>query len=169
MTEPPRRAAKKTPRKPRTTQGGGQPNRKMLAEARAVTVTRRSAPRIEANPVDVLQETLDGMVSDLRFTQKMVDSLPEDQIWRDTMMGRIPNEWIRLRDEYRDRTAALSGSMITRGIAEKAVNVRAAQAALMATMVREAMTRAGVPPELVTKTGEALRQLAVEATGEQAR
>lgn len=165
MTEP-KRPAKKPPRKPRVTNGGGVPNKRALAEARAVTATRRSAARIDANPVEVLQETLDGMVQDLRFSQRMVDTLPEEQLWRDTMMaGRIPNEWIRLRDDYRDRVAALAGSMITRGIAEKAVNVRAAQAALMATMVREAMTRAGVPQDLVSKTGEQLRQLAIEAGG----
>jgi hypothetical protein len=139
-------------------------NRKRLREARATTVARRSASSIDANPVDVIQETLDGLVSDLRFSQRMVDGLAEGELWRDTMVGRIPHEWIRLRDEYRQEAAALAGSMITRGIAEKAVNVRAAQAALMATMVKEAMRRAGLPQESIRAVGEQLRTLAEEAT-----
>lgn len=103
------------------------------------------------------------MVQDLRFTQKMVDKLAEDDMWRDTMVGRIPNEWIRLRDDYRQQVAALAGSMVARGIAEKAVNVRAAQHALMATMIKEALVRAGAPAEMITKVGVELRQIAIEA------
>lgn len=143
---------------------GGHKQRRALAEARATTSQRRSAARLDANPVDIIQETLDGMVQDLRFAQKMVDALPEGALWRDTMLeGKIPNEWIRLRDEYRDRAAALAGSMIARGIAEKAVNVRAAQAALMATMVKEAMRRAGLPQEAIATVGNELRKLAEES------
>jgi hypothetical protein len=156
-----RRMTRKKP--PRKAQGGGQPNSRLLAEARTVTTTRRSASRLEADPVEALQEVLDGLVADLRFTQKQVDRLPEDQLWRDTMVGRIPNEWIRLRDDYRQGVAALAGSMIARGIAEKAVNVKAAQAALMATMVKEALRRAGLPQSAIARVGDELRQLAVEA------
>jgi hypothetical protein len=143
---------------------GGHKQRRALAEARTATAQRRSASRLDANPVDVIQETLDGLVQDLRFAQKMVDALPEGDLWRETLMsGRIPNEWIRLRDDYRERAAALAGSMIARGIADKAVNVRAAQAALMATMVKEAMRRAGLPQEAIAAVGSELRQLAEEA------
>lgn len=138
--------------------------RKRLREAKATTVARRSSTRLDVNPVDVIQETLDGLVGDLRFTQRMCDQLEEPELWRDTMVGRIPNEWIRLRDDYRSQAAALAGSMVARGIAEKAVNVRAAQAALMATMVKEAMRRAGLPQEAIRAVGEELRGLAEEAS-----
>lgn len=142
---------------------GRNANRKRLREARATVEARRSAAPLDANPVDVIQETLDGLVADLRLSQRMVDGLAEPDLWRDTMVGRIPNEWIRLRDDYRSQAAALAGSMITRGIAEKAVNVRAAQAALMATMVKEAMRRAGLPQEAIRAVGDELRTLAEEA------
>lgn len=157
------------------TGGGGHKKRRALAEARASTVNRRSAARLDANAIDSLQEVLDGLVADLRFTQKMVDKLPESDMWRVTYQrdldgtlvetNRIPNEWIRLRDDYRQQVEALSGSMVARGIAEKAVNIKAAQAALMATMVSEAMRRAGVPADQIKATGDQLRQLAQEATG----
>jgi hypothetical protein len=115
------------------------------------------------------------MTADLRLTQKMVDGLTEDQLWSQVFTiegadglvpsGKIPSEWIRLRDEYRDRLAALAGSMVARGIAEKAVNVSAARAALMATMVQEAMRRAGADQAMIKATGEQLRQLAIQSAG----
>jgi hypothetical protein len=162
------------PRKqPRPYNQGGHTHRRLLAEARAVTSGRRSAARLDADPVEALQEVLDGMVADLRFSQKMVDGLSEDDLWRITYQrdldgslvetGRMPNEWIRLRDDYRRELQLMAGSMIARGIAEKAVNVRAAQTALMATMVKEAMVRAGLPRAAVARVGDELRQLALEA------
>jgi hypothetical protein len=136
---------------------------------------RRSAPRLSALPDEAVQEILDGLVADLRFTQKMVDGLGTDQIWRITYQrdldgtlvetGRMPHEWIRLRDDYREQLASLSTKMLSHGIAEKAVNIRAAQAALMATMVKEALRRAGADQDLIARTGNHLRQLAEEATG----
>jgi len=151
------------PDSPSQPPSGRNANRKRLREARAAVEARRSAGRLDANPVDVIQEALDGLTADLRLTQRMVDQLEEGELWRDTMVGRIPNEWIRLRDDYRAQAAALAGSMVARGIAEKAVNVRAAQAALMATMVKEAMRRAGLPQESIRAVGEELRTLAEEA------
>jgi uncharacterized protein YajQ (UPF0234 family) len=126
---------------------------------------RRSVSRIEAQPIEAVQEALDGLVADLRFTQAMCDQLTEREMWRDTMFGKEPNEWIKLRDEYRQKVAELAGRMIERGIAEKAVNVSAAQTALMATMVKEALVRAGIPADQVAKVGNALREIAQEAQG----
>lgn len=151
------------PRKQRKTHGGGTANKRRRREAQAEVERRRSAAHLDINAVDVIQETLDGLVADLRLTQKMVDRLPEEELWRDTMVGKLPNEWIRLRDEYRDKVASLAGRMVERGIAEKSVNVRAAQAALMATMVKEALVRAGAPQDMIAKVGVELRQLALEA------
>lgn len=151
------------PRKQRKTKGGGHPNRRRLKEARTDVERRRSATRLDVMPIDAIQEVLDSLTADLRLSQKMVDGLKEEDLWRDTMVGKLPNEWIRLRDEYRDKLATLAGSMIARGIAEKAVNVRAAQAALMATMVKEALVRAGADPTMVQRVGVELRQLAQES------
>jgi hypothetical protein len=174
MTERPKGEAGR--KRPRTTNGGGHSNRKLLAEARAATTARRSAARLDATPVDAIQEILDGYVADLRLAQKMVDGLDELELWRITYQrdldgelvetGRMPNEWIRLRDDYRQELATLATRMVSQGIAEKAVNVRAAQAALMATMVKEALRRAGADPTLIARAGDELRQLAQEATGE---
>lgn len=161
MTAPDRRSTRKKP--PRKTNGGGTPNAWRLREARASTAMRRSSLRLDADAVDVIQECLDGMVGDLRFTQKMVDRLPEGELWRDTMVGRIPNEWIRLRDEYREATMAFAGRMVERGIAEKAVNISAAQAALTATVVKEALRRAGADQDMVARVGDELRTIAAEA------
>src|SRR5205085_10138403 len=80
---------------------GGQPKRRLRGEAVAEVAGQRQAPTVRASHLEVLQETLDQMVADYRYCQKKVNDLPEADIWRETMLGgKIPNEWIRLRDEY---------------------------------------------------------------------
>lgn len=142
--------------------GRRQPNKKRLAEARLALANRPSAPEINALPTDVLQEIVDGLVADLRFTQAKVNGLTIDNFWRDTMVGRIPNEWVRLRDEYRDKIAMLMTKMVSLGIADRAVAVQEAQMAMVATMVQEALRRAGADDMLIRRTGEELRQIAIE-------
>jgi hypothetical protein len=161
-----RRTTRKKP--PRRTKGGGFTNRALLIEARTASQMHRSASvLVEAEPVEVIQEVLDSLTADLRFAQRQVDRIPVDEFWRDTMVGRIPNEWVRYRDEIRDKLHYLAGRMIERGIAERAVNVRAAQTALMATMVKEAMVRAGLNGDQVASVGDELRALAEEAARRQ--
>lgn len=131
-----------------------------------MTANRRSAKRLDVTSQEALQETLDGMVQDLRFTQRQCDALEmgegEGKYWRDTMVGKIPNEWIRLRNDLRQQVAHLSLSLEAKGIAERGVRVKEAQAVLMAGMVRTAAERAGLTPQQVAALGTELRQLAQE-------
>jgi hypothetical protein len=109
---------------------------------------------------------LDGLVQDLRFAQKMCNSLTKDELWRDTMVGQIPNEWIRLRDRYREEVGRLAISMEAKGIAERRVKVEEAKAVMMAQLIRQAAERAGLEPAQVQRLGEELRQLSQEASGQ---
>lgn len=143
--------------------GRRRPNVKRLAEARAAVETRRSATRLNAQPADALQECIDGLVADIRLAQKMVDRLPESELWRDTMVGKIPHEWIRLRDDYRSQLSHLAMAMEAKGIAERRVRVDEARAVLMAQMVRTAAERAGLNGNQIKALGSALRELAQEA------
>lgn len=136
--------------------------RKRLREARTVTASRRSSGRLDVASHEALQEVLDGLVQDLRFTQKMCDGIPHDKFWRDTMVGRIPNEWVRLRDHYREQVGHLALSIEAKGLAERSVRVKEAQAVMMAQMIREAAERAGLEPAQVNRLGDELRQLAQE-------
>lgn len=141
--------------------------RKRLREARTLTARRRSAGRLNIAGHEALQEVLDGLVQDLRFTQKMCDALddsPSRPLWRDTMVGRLPNEWIRLRDHYREQVGHLALSIEAKGLAERSVRVQEAQAVMMAQMIREAAERAGLDASQINRLGDELRTLAQETS-----
>jgi hypothetical protein len=145
-----------------------QPHARRRKRREAVEVAAwevRSAPEVRAEPIPSLQEALDGMVASLRVTQRHVDELHESELWRDGLMGRIPNEWIRLRDEYRDRVANLANALVRNGIADRAVQVQEARAALMVQMVVEAAERAGLSRTQVKALGSELRGLVAEKAG----
>lgn len=81
------------------------------------------------------------------------------------MVGRIPNEWVRLRNEYRLQLENLLDKCIKNGIAERSVQIEGAKTVLMAGMVREAARRAGLSSAQVKALGGALRELAQEGEG----
>lgn len=133
-------------------------NNRLMHEARKETERRRSSVPLGANPIDVLQEVIDGAVADLRFAQEQVDRLGVDEVFRQTAQGTVPNEWIRLRDVYRDEVERVANNLVRNGIAERIVNIKAAEAALMVQAVQAAAIDAGIPPEQVRVLGAALRE-----------
>jgi hypothetical protein len=134
------------------------PNNKLILAARQEVERKRSATRLRADPVEVLQEILDGAVSDLRFAQSKVDALPDDEVFRATAQGVLPNEWIRLRDRYRDELERMTNNMVRAGIADRAVKVSEARAALMVAAVQDAALEAGISGDQVRALGVALRR-----------
>ena len=103
--------------------GGRQQKALRLAALREVEQHRRSVSvDVESNPIAALQEVLDGWVADLRFAQSKVNELPEDEVFVDTMVGKMPNHWIKLRDEYRQKLEYCANNMVRNGIFDRAVN-----------------------------------------------
>jgi hypothetical protein len=137
-------------------------NNKLIAAARKEVERKRSATHLHADPVEVLQELLDGAVADLRYAQSKVDALPDDEAFRQTVQGVVPNEWIRLRDHYRDELERMTNNMVRAGIADRAVRVTEAKAALMVAAVRDAALDAGLSGEQVRALGAALRRRVAE-------
>ncbi|WP_445151142.1 hypothetical protein [Baekduia sp. Peel2402] len=134
------------------------PNNKLIRAARMEVERGRSATRLHSDPVEVLQEILDGAVADLRYAQSKVDALPDDEAFRDTAQGVVPNEWIRLRDRYRDELERMTNNMVRAGIADRAVRVSEAKAALMVAAIKDAALDIGLPGDQVRALGEALRR-----------
>jgi hypothetical protein len=160
-----KRARRKPPRKP-AEERYTNANKRLMAEARRMTANRRSAPRLDADSLEVLQEGLDGMLADLRFAQKMVDGLGEHELMRETALsGSIPNEWIRLRDQYRDGLNVLCLQIARTGIADRAVKVQEAQLTLLFQNIRAAFERAGVDADTIRVVGAELTKIAQEARG----
>lgn len=110
------------------------------------------------DPVQALQEVLDGSVRELREAQHRVNLLEEHELWRETMIGRIPNEWIRLRDDYRSAVERIANACVRNGLAERAVAVSEARAVLMVQMVLRAAERAGLDRAQIRELGAAIRE-----------
>jgi hypothetical protein len=124
----------------------------------------RSAAPLGTDPIEVLQELLDGAVARLRYAQAKVDELPESEVFRDTLAnGAIPNEWIRLRDKWADDLERFASNMTRNGFTERRIRMQEAQVALFAQSVQQAAIEAGIEPPKVRLLGAALRRIAAES------
>lgn len=140
-----------------------QPNARLLHEARKEVARRPDAPLMDghADPVAVLQEILDARVADLRYAQQQVDSLREDELFRDTAAnGRIPHEWVRLRDDWHEDLERMCHGMVRNGIAGRVAALSEARTLLMVRTVQEAAADAGLSHDQVRALGAALRRRA---------
>lgn len=88
-------------------------NRRLLATARALTgMTAEQLQLGSINPIDAIQQVLDRGYAELVVASREVDNLKADEIWRDTMVGRIPNEWIRLQEDLKREVSTVAGKML---------------------------------------------------------
>ena len=137
----------------------GRRYNRLMHAARQEVERNRSASELGSDPVAILQEVLDGAVADLRYAQTRVDELPEDQLFRDSVIeGRVPSEWVNLRDKYRAELERMCNSMVRAGIADRAVQIREAEAVLMIGAIQQAALDIGLDGEQVRELGAALRQ-----------
>lgn len=120
-------AATQTPKRSTRKGSGSKRNRqrKLLRDARE-RVMLEAVPAYGADPVEALQEVLEGALAQLRVARERSGKLTEQELWRDTMVGKIPNEWIRLEADLRQEVAHLAGRMIGLDIAGR--NAAAAEA-----------------------------------------
>jgi hypothetical protein len=122
---------------------------------------------VAADPIAALQEVLDGAVQDLRYAQGKVDQLTGPELWRDTLTGKIPNEWIRLRNELRVEVERCANNMVRNGIAERAVAIGEARMVLVIGAIREAALEVGFDDDQIQTLGLALKkQLEAVSRGE---
>lgn len=110
-------------------------NRKMLRKARDLALVTGD---VEANidPADAFQYVLDRAFHMLQNASEGVSDLKADEIWRDTMVGRIPNEWIRLETDLRQEVFALSSKMISLGIDDRKARASEIMAAVLAPVLK---------------------------------
>jgi hypothetical protein len=130
--------------------------------ARAAGVT---APQI-------MQELLERATAHWRYATAKVDDLPPEKFWRaktDAHGNHLvePHPWYKLEQAARAELEDLTAKMVQLGLAERAVQVEEAKAALMVAAVRDAARDAGLSTTDVRKLGAALRAR-VLAAGEAA-
>jgi hypothetical protein len=134
-----------TPPKTKTAKGKQRRNvnRKLLRKVRNEALTRgESEPDIQ--PDDALQYVLDRAVHMLKNAIKGVESLKADEVWRDTQMGRIPNEWIRLEEDLRKEVSDHAGRMIALDIEGRCANAAEALSMVLAPVLDHILSDLGL-------------------------
>lgn len=164
--------AARTPSKPRGRGGsrdsrvgkGNQRKRRQahrLRELRA-QVMETSIPVHGTDPYEVIQEALENGLGYMRMYQAIVDDLTEDDLWRDTMVGRVPHEAIRALRDVRVEVSQLSAAAIKLGLDERRQRLDEAKVAMLGAAIREAAMRAGLKDSDTRRLGSALRGVLTE-------
>jgi hypothetical protein len=153
---------KKPPRQTRKKGGGGQPRTRLLTAAEAETATQRSTAPLNIDPADAMAEALDAKVQSLRYAQKQVDAIPLAEMWRDTMVGKVEHEWIKLRNRYLNEVFAMGAKLASLGIDERHVMIQEAKAVMMVSMVKQAAERSGLTQKQVAALGRELKGIVAE-------
>lgn len=110
-------------------------HRKALRLVRNLALTT-GTPGENVDPANAMQYVLDRATHMLMNAVKGVEDLEADEIWRDTMVGRIPNEWIRLEDDLRKEVWGLAGKMIALDLDDRKARAAEIMAAILAPVLK---------------------------------
>jgi len=109
--------------------------RKALREARALALTT-GTPEENIDPGNAMQFILDRATHMLTQAIIGVEDLKPDEVWVDTMVGRIPNEWIRLEEDLRKEVWMIAGKMINLNIDDRKARAAEIMASVMAPVLK---------------------------------
>lgn len=165
----------RTSQNSRTQSGATSTRSKVFRELLETSAAKDIYPAIRTgvSTSDALQMCLDRAVEVWRFLCDQVDIHAMEVDEHGEAVGffdvaptvndptrTIPNRWYLAEREAREDVVKVSGLMTQLGIAERAVRVQEAQAAMLAAAVRDAAIEAGFSGEDVRRLGEALRHRA---------
>lgn len=120
----------------------------------------------DISPTLALQECLDRAYAYMLFYANEAAKLPESEIWRDTLSGKIPHETIRAERDARAEVAYLAGRALDIGIEEKKVQLAEAAAAMIANLVESVMDEVGLTADQRKRVGPAIRHQLSDIDGE---
>lgn len=115
-------------------------NRRLLMEAQTEAAEFAPAPKKNVDPAQAVQEILDNIIAMYRYSTAQVATLDERDYWRDTIAGRVQNEWIREQERLGMQAVHVASKAAAMGLAERAVAIQEAQAAMFAMVVEQVLT-----------------------------
>lgn len=144
----------------------GRKNSKLLHAAREEAARQSAGVKLDMDPIDALQECLDGAVSMLRWAGVKAAKVPDDKVMVMTAFGPIPNQYVRLEQDMRKEVAGLAARMVDLDIADRSVRLQEAKAMLIVQAIQAAARKAGIPRDQIKLLGPALRDelLTIEGT-----
>jgi hypothetical protein len=104
--------------------------RKALRKARNLALVTGDVEQ-DIDPSEAMQYVLDRAVHMLRNAVAGVSDLQPDEVWVETMVGKIPNEWIRLEEDLRKEVTILAARMIDLDLEGRRVALSEAMATLL--------------------------------------
>lgn len=140
----------KTPKSPEAVakkrQNKRRSQRKALKEARSLALTT-GTPEENIDPGNAMQFILDRATHMLTQAILGVENLEADEVWVDTMVGRIPNEWIRLEEDLRKEVWMIAGKMINLNIDDRKARAAEIMASVMAPVLKAILEDLVLTPE----------------------
>ena len=145
------------------TKAARKQSRSMIKQNNALADLKKFATPVPGTTPEMLFENLlDQVNGQLSQVNTAVSNIPAEEMWRDTIAGRQPNEWILLQRDLMDRAFRFAHSALGMNLKRRQVEVEEAQAAMVAFLLREALTRANLPKRQMDAVMVAVREVAQE-------
>lgn len=119
-------------------------NRRLLAEVHEEARQSVRGMHPSVDPADAITEILSNYMAMYRYATMKTITLTEEEYWRDTLGGPIPNEWIREQERLGMQVVHIAGKAAAMGVAERQVRIQEAQAVIFATVVDAALKELGL-------------------------
>jgi hypothetical protein len=99
------------------------------------------------DPTEAVQMVLDRAVAIHQYAAVKAEGLTQEQFWRETMMGRIPHEWVRFEADMRREVLNVAGRMLQLDIAGRQANAAEVLASTLAPVLEGIFSELKLTPE----------------------
>lgn len=96
------------------------------------------------DPAIAVQDILDSLMSLFKVATAKVAFTPEDEYFIETIAGPVPNKWLREQERLMMQIVHVSSKAASMGLAERAVRVQEAQAAMFAMVLEKVLLNKGL-------------------------
>lgn len=134
--------------------GGATPNGE---KAGAKAELNAMAERLPVTPSEAVVGTLELVAGQLAYATLKVGELGEDEMFVNSIAGRVPHHWIQMQGVLQERIVKFAGAAASMGVAERKVDLLAAQTAMMGELLEGVMGDVGLTKAQRKKVGPAIR------------
>lgn len=122
-------------------------HRRIMLEVREEAREFSTGLRRGMDPAEAVQQVLDNIADLYDYATQQVFQLEEGEYWRETLAGKMPNEWIKEMERLGLQMVHVAGKAASMGLAERQIRLQEQQAAIFATVVEAALNEVGLGAE----------------------
>lgn len=135
--------------------GGATPSGELAGAKAELNSLAQGLP---VTPSRAVLGTLHLAAGQLAYATLKVGELDEEDMFVDTIAGKMPHHWIRLQGELEERVVRFSAAAAHMGVAERQTDLMAAHTEMMGELLRTVITDVGLTAAQRKKLGPALRK-----------